>query len=99
MFLMLLTDFEGVVGTKAVVASLSQRVRFLLGTGGAVAVELLAQGKWAHAVWVPTAVMLVTDIEKVLGGTTTPEAPAAAPASAPTPTDETVTPIDKPKPK
>jgi len=34
----------------------------------AVGVELLAKGPWAHAVWAPTVLMLITQLQKALVG-------------------------------
>ena len=36
----------------------------------AVAVELLAKGHWAHAVWAPLVIAFLTDKERVLNGGT-----------------------------
>lgn len=33
----------------------------------ATLIDLLSKGSWAHAVWVPTAIFLVTDLQKALG--------------------------------
>ena len=94
--IMFFTDLEGVFDTKKAIAAIPQRVRILLGAGGALGVELLADGKWAHAVWAPVVLMLYSDMRKVLW---LPEAPAPARA-APEPqaeSSEAVTPLDKPR--
>lgn len=42
------------------------RLLFLLGLVSATAVEILAKGPWAHAVWAPTLIMLFTDFPKAV---------------------------------
>lgn len=94
--LMFATDFQKVFGSSEVGQILSsQRVRFLLGAGAAVGVELLAKGPWAHAVWVPVAAMLFTNIEQVFAPAMTA---AAAPPEA-TASSEAITPNEKPPAK
>lgn len=44
-----------------------KKVLIALGLASAGGVELLAQGRWAHAVWAPTLLMLFTDLVKVSG--------------------------------
>jgi len=50
---------------------MSQKVttwlKLALGIASAIAFEILAKGAWAHAVWVPVALMLATDFQKVFG--------------------------------
>ena len=36
----------------------------------AVGVEVLAKGPWAHAVWAPTLIMLLTQLQKAIVGAT-----------------------------
>lgn len=43
------------------------KASLLVGVGSAVVVEVLSKGSWAHAVWAPSLIMLVTRLEKVLG--------------------------------
>lgn len=94
----LFTDLEGVFDAKKAIAAIPQRVRLLLGAGGALSVELLAQGRWAHAVWAPVAIMLFTDIKEVLGLPATTPVPAVtvAPSAQPD-SSESVTPIERPR--
>jgi len=44
-----------------------QRLLFAAGVASAVAVEVLAKGPWAHAVWAPVLMMFFTDFEQVTG--------------------------------
>lgn len=96
--IMLFTDLAGVVDTKKAIAAIPQRVRMLIAMGVAVSVEILAKGRWAHAVWAPMAIMLFTDMRDVLGIPQPATAPAIAPPAPPADNTETVTPLDKPPP-
>lgn len=99
--LMFATDFQKVFAGDEVRQLLtSQRVRFLLGTGAAVGVELLARGPWANAVWVPVVAMLFTNMEQVFTPAASPSAAAVAAKAELTAeaksTEETVTPNERP---
>lgn len=63
--IMLLTSLTRQTG---IVSPATKRiVMLMLGTGSAIGVQVLAKGPWAHAVWVPTLLMLGTDLVKVSG--------------------------------
>ena len=65
------------------------QILVVLGLAAAVAVEVLAKGRWAHAVWAPTAIMLLTERAKLWTGVAPPAPDAPAPTPAPAPEAKT----------
>ncbi len=94
--IMLITDLGGVSDPKKQISVIPHRVRLILGASAATAVELLSEGKWAHAVWAPTMIMLLANFRKVVGLTPV-AAIAAAPPASELDSSEAKTPLDRPR--